>query len=302
MPLGPDVGESWYGLALPHALSRSVRDSAALLDASAGADLGAPYASPPAPAPPAGFAGEVRRDPGRLRIAFSERSQLGHHTHADCSAALRDAMALCASLGHEVVEAEPQLDRAGLRLAYLTLVAVGAASSVEQTRALTGRTARAALFEPATWFLAQVGRSLSALQVERARTLIFSTTRELARFLQQYDVFASSTMAYPPVRVAELALGRFERLGLGVMRVAPSAPLLQRALAELADSALERTANTMLFNMTGQPAMSVPLAWNAEGLPIGTQFAGRFGDEATLLRLAGQLEAARPWWDKRPPL
>lgn len=300
MPLGPDVGEGWSGLVVPHAITRSVRDSAALLDATHGPDLGAPYAAPVGP--PEGFRGEVGRDPGRLRIAYSTRSLLGDSTHPDCVRAVEDAMRLCASLGHEVAEAAPSIDRDALRVAYLTIVAVGAADSVEQTRALTGRAPDASAFEPTTWFLAQVGRAVSALHLARAREYIFRTTREIAAFFERHDVFASSTLAYPPVRIAELALGKRDRFLLATLRVVATARVLERALAELAQNALEKTPNTMIFNMTGQPAMSVPLAWNEAGLPIGTQFVGRFGAEATLFRLAGQLEAARPWWDRRPRL
>jgi amidase len=302
MPLGPDVGEGWHGLVVPHALTRSVRDSAALLDATHGPDLGAPYAAPPGPPAPGGFRGEVGRDPGRLRIAYSTRSLLGERTHPDCVRAVEDAMRVCASLGHEVTEGEPRIDRDAVRLAYLTIVAAGAAAAVEQTRALTGRAPKANAFEPTTWFLAQVGRALSALHLERARECIFRTTREVASFFERHDVFASSTLAYPPVRVAELAPGTRERLVLATLRVVSTSSLLERALQELAQDALEKTPNTMLFNMTGQPAMSVPLAWNQAGLPIGTQFVGRFGAEATLFRLGGQLEAALPWWDRRPAL
>lgn len=302
MPLGPDIGEGWYGLVVPHALTRSVRDSAALLDATNGPDLGAPYAAPPGPPSPEGFLGEVGRDPGRLRIAYTTRSLLGDRTHPDCVRAVEDAMRLCATLGHEVIEAEPSIDRDAVRLAYLTIVAVGAAEAVEQTRTLTGRVPKANAFEPVTWFLAQVGRALSAMHITRARECIFHTTREVAAFFEGHDVFASSTLAYPPVRISELALGKREMLVLAALRRISTSRLLQHAFEELAHDALEKTPNTMLFNMTGQPAMSVPLAWNEAGLPIGTQFVGRFGAEATLFRLAGQLEAAQPWWNRRPPL
>jgi amidase len=299
MPLGPDVGEAWNGLVVPHAITRSVRDSAALLDATHGADLGAPYAAPPGPT---SFLAEVGRAPGRLKIAYSPRSLLGRKLHPDCARALEEAMQLCASLGHDVTEAVPPFDRDAMRLDYLTLTATGAAHAVEQTRALSGREPKPEQFEPETWFLSQVGRSISALTLERARDRIFRTTREIAGFFEGYDIFACSTLAYPPVRVGELALNRLQRTALAAMRVAATPRVLELALAQMSQDALESTPNTMLFNMTGQPAMSVPLYWNAAGLPIGTQFVGRFGAEATLLRLAAQLEMAKPWKDRIPPL
>jgi len=123
-----------------------------------------------------------------------------------------------------------------------------------------------------------------------------------AAFFATYDVFLCATLAYPPVRLGELALKPWERLGLAVLRAAPLKSLLDLMLDGLAAHSLERTPHPQLFNQTGQPAMSLPLYWNAQGLPIGTQFAARFGDEATLLRLASQLEQARPWASRLPPL
>lgn len=297
MPLGPDVGESWSGLVVPHCLSRSVRDSAALLDATHGADLGAPYT---APAPPRPFADEVGRDPGKLRIGVVRTSLLGRETAAECSAALAGALKLCASLGHEIVEVKLDFEREAMVRAYLVVVAAAVAFTVEQTRTLTGRKPVPSLFEAPTWFLAQVGRSLSAADLEAARFTIQAATRRIARTFVEVDVVATPTLAYPPVRVGELAPKSSERFGLAVLRAAPSRRLLELALASMSENALEKTPNTMLFNMTGQPAMSVPLHWSEAGLPVGVQFAGRYGDEATLFRLAGQLEQALPWFGRVP--
>lgn len=124
----------------------------------------------------------------------------------------------------------------------------------------------------------------------------------MGAFFERYDVLVTPTLAHPPARVGELALKPAERIGLSVLRRAPVRAVLLAALRDLAAKSLEKTPNTMLFNMTGQPAMSVPLAWGEGGLPVGVQFVGRFGAEATLFRLAGQLEAAQPWASRRPAL
>lgn len=298
MPLGPDAGEGWNGFVVPHVVSRSVRDSAAMLDATHGPDLGAPYV---AAAPERPFLDEVARDPGKLRIGLVGGSLFGRTIGADCAAAVDHAGKLCASLGHTVDEITLPFHRDQLVRAYLVVVAAGVAFQVESASRIMGREARPEDFEPATWFLAQAGRALSAFDLEDARVTFQLASRKIAAATQRYDVLLTSTLAHPPVKVGELATKPWERAGLAFLRAVPSRALLEKVLESMSQSALEKTPNTMLFNMTGQPAMSVPLAWNAAGLPIGVQFVGRSGDEATLFRLAGQLEKAQPWFDRTPP-
>lgn len=299
MPLGPDAGEGWNGFVVPHVISRSVRDSAALLDATHGPDLGAPYV---APSPERPFASEVGRDPGRLTIGVVRGSLFGRDSSSDAAAAVDHAAKLCASLGHEVVDISLDMDRDRLVRAYLVVVAAGVAYQVERTRELTGREPTPELFEAPTWFLAQAGRALSAYDLERARMDFHIGARRVAASFERVDLVLTPTLAYPPVRVGELAPKAWERAGLAFLRAVPSRGLLERVLETMAGTALEKTPNTMLFNMTGQPAASVPLAWNRQGLPIGVQFVGRYGDEATILRVASQLEAAQPWFDRVPEL
>ncbi|MBI5511093.1 MAG: amidase [Deltaproteobacteria bacterium] len=296
-PVGPDAGEGWSGLVSIHALTRSVRDCAALLDAVSGPEEGAPYVAPPASGP---FAAEVGKPPGALRIAFHSGSLFGRNTHPDCVAAVTDAAKLAAELGHVVTETAPVFAKEELVRAYLVVVAAGMASFVAETERLLGRKVRSHELEPSSWFLCQVGRALSALDLEQARAATCRAGRAFATFFHQHDLFLTPTLAYPPVKIGELALKAGERFGLALLRALPARPLLNAALSALAANALEKTPNTMLFNQTGQPAMSVPLYWNAANLPIGVQFVGRFGDEATLLRLGAQLEAARPWSARLP--
>jgi amidase len=298
-PLGPAVGEGWGGYVQQGVLTRSVRDCAAMLDATQGPDVGAPHAAPPRERP---YVEEIRRAPRKLRIAFSTGSLFGRETHADVKAAVNDAAALCASLGHELEETPLQVDREALVAAYLTQVAVGAAIGIEDTARWVGRAATPADFEPATWMLAQIGRKLPAIELQRARDVVQTAGRELGRWFQQYDLFLNGTLAYPPIKIGELAPKPVERAALTALRVVSPKFVLDKLLASLGANALEKTPNTQLANQTGVPAMSVPLYWNAAGLPIGVQFTAPFGDEATLFQLAAQLEAARPWAGRIPPI
>jgi len=298
-PVGPRVAEGWGGYVQPGVLTRSVRDCAAMLDATQGPDAGAPYACPPRERP---YVEELQRAPRRLRIAYSTGSQLGRQTHADVQAAVRDAAALCATLGHELEEVALPIDRDALVAAYFTQIAVGAASGIEDTARWIGRAPRPADFEPATWLLGTIGRKLPATELQRSRDACHAAGRRLARFFESYDLFLDGTLAYPPIKVGELALKRAERVALAALRVVSPKFVLDKLLATLGANALEPTPNTQVANQTGLPAMSVPLHWNAAGLPIGVQFLAPFGDEATLFQLAAQLEAARPWAARVPPI
>lgn len=298
-PVGPDHGEVWGGYGQPGVLTRSVRDCAAMLDATQGPERGAPY-QVLGPARP--YVEEVGAPPGRLRVAFSRGSLYGKAIHDDCVAAVDTAAKLLIELGHDLTEAAPRFDRDEMVAAYFVQVATEVASTIEEAAQRTGRRATPSGFEAPTWFLGQVGRRLTALDLERSRASCARLGRSLAEFFEEYDIFLCSTLADLPVRVGELTLRPYERLGLSVLRALPEKRLLDAALAGLGSRALERTPNTMIFNQTGQPAMSVPLHWNAAGLPVGVQFAARFGDEATLFRLAAQLEAARTWAGRTPPI
>jgi amidase len=296
-PLGPDSAEGWGGFVQQHVLTRSVRDSAAMLDATHGADLGAPYAAPP-PARP--FLQEVGTAPGRLRIAFSTGSLYGKHVHPDCKAAVQDAVKLCQELGHELVEDAPKFDREKLVRSYLVNVAANTAVQMEEIAQQTGKPVTPDDVEPSTWALVQLGGILTAADLQRARNVMHQAGRMMAAFHERYELFLDATLAYPPVHIGELAPKPAELAAMAVLRRLPLKPVFLKLLDELAANALERTPNTQLFNQTGQPAMSVPLYWNTAGLPVGVQFVARFGDEATLFRLASQLEQARPWAGRKP--
>jgi amidase len=279
-PLGPDLGDIFSGLVADHAVTRSVRDSAALLDATAGPDVGDPYWAPP-PARP--FLQEVGADPGKLRIAFTVTAPTNVKVHADCISAVRDAALLCADLGHEVVEAAPEINGELVARTFMVLFSAGCAWTIDGLGFATGQTPTQDKFEPLTWALYEIGRQQSASSYLLSLTLLQRVARDIARFFLKYDVLLTPTLSEPPV-----PLGTFDS--------PPENPLqgLRRAEAVV--------PFTPICNATGQPAMSVPLYWNAQGLPVGAHFVGRFGDEATLFRLAAQLETARPWASRRPPV
>jgi amidase len=276
-PLGPDFGDIFGGLVIDHAVTLSVRDNAALLDATSGPDVGDPYWAPPPVRP---FLREVDAKPERLRIAFTTAAP-GVKVHADCVGAVRDAAELCVSLGHEVVEAAPSVNAELVTRSFMVVWSSGFAWIIDGIGLTTGRPLSPSQFEPLTWGLYEMGRQQSASAYLLSLTFLQRVARDIARFFLKYDVWLTPTLNEPPV-----PLGTFDS--------PPEDPLrgLRRAEAF--------APLTPICNATGQPAMSVPLYWNASGLPVGTHFVGRFGDEATLFRLAAQLESARPWAGRRP--
>ena len=278
-PLGPSSGEGWAGMSAVHAVSRSVRDSAALLDATAGPDLGAPYA---AQRPTRPFLDEALRAPGKLRIAIQTQAWNEIEPHADCLAALGEAVALCRDLGHAVEEAPFSVDPAILAPATLTILSTNTRVIMEQRAEVLGRPLREEDVEPGTWALASLSQKRSATDYVMAVQTIHATGRALARHLESYDAILSPTMATPPHPLGLLSLSNPDRAAQGV-------------------AILQTVGYTQLANVTGHPAMSVPLFWSDLGLPIGVQFMGRMNEEGLLFQLAGQLEAARPWFERRPP-
>jgi amidase len=279
-PLGPAVGDIMSGFVVEHALTISVRDSAALLDATQGADLGAPYVAPPLARP---HAEEARTRPGKLRIAVATQTILDSPLHPDCAAMLEDTRGLLRELGHEVVDSEPAVEGAMVLQTFMAVWAAGAEATIDGMSMILGRAPERHEIESLSWALHAMGKQVTGGQYLLAITYLQQVARQLARWMEPFDLILTPTLAEPPVAhgtidpTAENGIGAF-------MRAAEFAPY------------------TALANVTGQPAMSVPLFWNADGLPVGSHFVGKFGDEATLFRLAAQLEQARPWADRRPPI
>ncbi len=293
----PHHGEVFCGLAIDGVLTRSVRDSAALLDVLAGPAPGDPYAAPPAARP---FAAEVGTPPGRLRVAVTHAPLFGRTTAPECREAVYEAARLLARLGHDVVEARPEFPREALVRAYVVALAATTAADLAFAARVSGRRPGPDAVELETWALAAGGRALSAEDLVLAQQEMHRAARTVGAFFEEHDVLVTPTLAHPPLPIGALALRPLERLGLRVVARLRSRPLLERFFAEVSSRSFEATGNTMLFNQTGQPAMSVPLHWTADGLPVGVQFVAGFGEEATLFRLAAQLEQARPWAERAP--
>lgn len=277
---GPLIGDIMGGLVNEHCVSRSVRDSATLLDATAGSMPGDPYVAPEQKRP---YIEEVGASPGRLRIAYAAQTFYGDPLHDDCVTAVKDTAALLSDLGHDVEEASPPIPGEQLIDSFTQLWAAGNTFGIDSMAMITGKQPSEEDFEILTWALYKMGQEITATQY---LTVIFgmqTMARQIAGFHETYDIWLTPAMAKPPVE-------------LGYHDSTPEDPMLgfTRAAAFV--------PFTPIQNVTGQPAMSVPLYWNDAGLPIGLHFVARFGEEDMLFRLAAQLEEARPWAGKIPPV
>jgi amidase/6-aminohexanoate-cyclic-dimer hydrolase len=279
VPLGPMQFEGWNGLSVHHALTLSVRDSAALLDAASGPEPGSPYWAPP---PERSFLEEVKRSPGKLRMAMVLAPASGVAVDPECRKAVEETAKLCEELGHEVEEATlPDRCKAvGEVMAVLVFVSV--ARTLEDAASARKRPITESDVEPITWANYQSGLSIPVVAYSRAIHTCHQIGLAMARFQENFDVILSPTLAKPPILLGVLSLS------------APSEQTYGQELSAFMPF-------TQLYNVTGLPSMSVPLHWTPDGLPIGMMFSARFGGEGVLFRLAAQLEQARPWAGKIPP-
>jgi amidase len=300
-PSGPVIGENWQGATIEHCLTRSVRDSAAMLDALCGPEPGSPYETAD-PARP--YLTEVDAPTGALRIGFTAEPLLGHGVHPDCRAALDDAVGLLQSLGHELVERTPPVNRESFNIAFLTMICGEMAAELEEAKQLVGREVKREDVEITTWVLSLLGQKISAREFAKSSHYLRQTGRRVGQFFEEIDVLLTPTLGMPPFPIGQLQPPAHEKRLMQLFgRLNAGAVLLMLGVRDKAAAQLfDFIPYTPLFNVTGQPAMSVPLWWNSEGLPIGVQLVARFGDESTLFRLAGQLERARPWAHRHPPV
>ena len=299
VPAGPGVGEMLLGSVATGVVSRSVRDTAAMLDVLAGNTATSPYLA----AAPTPLLAEVGKDPGRLRIAVCTHSSINPAPHAEALAAARETAYLLEELGHDVVElARMPFDDEALARDFLTTWFAWCAWQVDDARERAG--AKDADFEPDTLLMAALGRATKSVELVSAIENRQAYVRALAGFHAEYDLLLTPTTATPPPRIGAFdqpaAVQRLQDVLIrtktaGALRFTP-------VVDQMISQNLSWVPYTQLANLTGRPAMTVPLHWTPNGLPIGSQFVGRLGSEPTLIRLAAQLEAARPWADKRPAL
>ena len=277
-PLGPDYGEMGAGIICEHVITRTVEDSAAILDVTAGADAGAPYSVAP-PARP--FAAEIGAPPGRLRIALSTIPITGTPVNPEVQAAVLRTARQCEALGHIVEEASPTVAADRLYEVFTTIWLGLVAWAIKDWARRTGKTPTREDFEPHTWKMFSFDAKLRPSDYLLAVQDMQRMAREVAPFFDTYDVWLTPTTTQPPQ-----PLGWFD--------FDPAHP--KQATERMSD--MPRFSS--IANITGQPAISLPLQWSEQGLPIGIQFIGRYGDEATLFRLSSQLEAAHPWAARKP--
>ena len=281
VPAGPSRGEGWGGLASDGVLSRSVRDTAAALDGIAGADPGAPYA---APTNAGGYLAGLERPFDRpLRVAMWTRAFDDIPLHPDCLAAVREAAQVLEGLGHEVVETDlPPIAFAKFVKAQIDVMAANAAVLVNGKVRNASDTAWQVLLEPAILDAWDRGRRLSAEDYILAITWFHTIGRQMEAAMTGFDFVLTPTLCQPPLPLGQLST--------------------DTDFATFRTAASRYTTFLAIINASGQPAASLPLSWNAEGLPIGVQLIGHFGAKADLLRLSAQIETARPWFDRRPAI
>ncbi len=296
-PLGPAAGEDMHGAVINHVLTRSVRDSAALLDVECGSETASLFHVAP---PATSYQEAIKQAPDTLCIAFSSQSPIGTPVDDEARQALEDAAQLLQSLGHRVEMAEPPID--GLQLAqdFLVMWMVDTALHVDRVKALTGCGNEG--FELDTLALAMMGRRYSATDYAEAYHRWLQYSQQMNAFLEQYDLFMTPALAAPPAKIGEIATPKWQQYAMRMLMKSGSFGLVAKSgmIEKMAVENLRWVPFTQLANLTGVPAMSVPLHWCQNGLPLGVQFVGPHGGETLLLQLAAQLEKAQPWFDQVP--
>ncbi|GAA1723169.1 Asp-tRNAAsn/Glu-tRNAGln amidotransferase A subunit [Dietzia kunjamensis subsp. schimae] len=300
VPMGPLRGEAMHGAATNGVVSRSVRDTAAMLDVLMGGEPGGPYV----PATPSeSFLSQVGADPGRLRIGVCTASSINPEPHPEALAAVENAARTLEDLGHhvEILDAQP-VDDFALARDFLTSWFAYLAWSVEDTKRRTGCADRD--FETDTRIVAALGRAQSSVDYLDAVMRRDQYVRELTTYFDGYDLLMTPTLADLPPRIGALDTPPLARRGAAAMLATRTASLLRHSgfVESLINANLSWVPYTQLANLTGRPAMSLPLHWTPEGVPMGVHFTAQLGGESTLLRLAGQLEQSSPWSDRNPAL
>ena len=273
---GPHRGDAAHGISHEHAVTRSVRDCAAILDATVGPDVGAPYFTP---RPAMSYLDSLQSAPGRLRVACTTQDFEGKPVHAECRAAVEYTARLLAGLGHTVEERAPVFDHAALLDAVLIIMLTGLAANVDMREKQLGRPAAADELEPVTQAAVAYGRTVSGMLYASQFGRINREVRRIGQFFENTDILVTPTMSAPPPLLGTLSTRTTD-------------------LAAFTAATYGLAPFTTTFNATGQPAISLPLHWSAGGLPVGVQLVGRFGADDQLLRLAAQLEQAAPWFNR----
>jgi len=280
-PMGPDVGEGWGSMATGHVVSRSVRDSALFLDVTHGPANGDPYH---APYFPGSYFTEHKSDPGKLRIAVDTSPNSTGSVHEECRIGIEATIKLLESLGHEVEELDLDFDKELFGTATYVLVASNVANTVQSRAEVLGINELGSdHIETNTMSAMELGAQFTGQDYARATGMIHSIGRLLEHKFDQYDLILSPTLLQPPVSLGFMDTNDGDQEGYG-------------------ERINQFWGFTHLYNATGNPAISLPLHWSKDNLPVGMQFAASFGNELLLLQLANQLEQAQPWKDRRPTL
>ena len=303
-PIGPDFDEEWDGMSHSHVVSRSVRDSAAILDAVSGFEYGAPYGIVEKERP---FIEEVSTEPGRLKIAFHMRPAYGKKVHPECKKAMEQTCTLLDKLGHNVEEAVPDYREEEAALNWWIILIGNEAALVDRLIQKYGSSMVRNNLELPNVSMYSIGKQLKALDFVKAKRRWRQLGVIMDRMLNTYDMVLTPTLGEPPVLVGSAIPSNKDRFSMKLISsfvgkwILSSRKLTYSILEEIIQNTMKGPMPfTLIPNITGQPAMSVPLYWSEDGLPCGVQFIGRYGDDAKLLRLAGQLERAQPWSGKKP--
>ena len=275
----PFAGEGLGGVSTEHAVTLSIRDSAALLDATHGAGPGDPYV---APLPAGPYLKEAGANPGKLKIAWTTAAPNGAKIDSECLRLLKETVGLCVDLGHDVEERDPEIERSAVVPTFLTLAAANTVVNLA-SHPTAGRAAREGEVERITWLTAKLGEDISAPDYVRATQTAHRLGRQMAAFHTECDVLLTPGLSSPAVKLGWL-------------------DMMMDDVHEYWRRVFDFSPFTVWFNLTGQPGLMLPLGQSRGGLPLAVQLVGRFGDEATLIRLGAQLEAARPWFGRKPAL